>query len=125
MQAFAQRGAHLPRDSLVRLAEVLAPLAVPQDHALAAGFLQHDHAHLAGERALLLVMAVLREQLDRRALQGLFHRGERAERRSHGHLRGRAIEELAQLAGELRGLAGRLVHLPVAADELTPGHRAP
>src|SRR5207237_235685 len=55
---------HLAVDALVGLAEVLAALAVTEDDALAADLPKHRRAHFAGDRALLLVVTVLREGLD-------------------------------------------------------------
>ena len=112
---------HLAVDALVGLAEVLAALAVTEDDALAADLPKHRRAHFAGERALLLVVTVLREELDGGALQGLLHRRQRRKRgrdrdlRLRGHL-------LLQLPHELHRLGGGLVHLPVSADELATLH---
>src|SRR2546427_162928 len=63
MELRLEGGAQLAVHGLVGLSEVLPALAVSEDHAVAADLGQHGRAHLAGEGALLLVVAVLREEL--------------------------------------------------------------
>src|SRR5207249_6347294 len=82
---------------------------------------KHRRAHLAGECALLLVVTVLRKELDGGPLQDLLHRRQRRERRRDRDL-GLGRHLLLQLPHELHRLGGGLVHLPVSADELATRH---
>jgi PAS domain-containing protein len=89
-------------------------------------------ATLAGERALLLPVAVLRRHRDRRVLEALGHRVQRGERwrdaDRHALDRGQLV---LQLGHQGQGIADVLVQLPVANDErgthraetLPSGHR--
>src|SRR3954462_1794089 len=114
-------GLQLAVHALVRLAEVLAALAVAEDHSVAAQLLEHGRADLAGEGALLLVVAVLGEELDGAAHQRLLHLGERREGRRHRHLDLR-VQPLPQLPHQGRLLSRGLVHLPIATHELPSRH---
>ena len=72
-------------DGLVGLAEELAALRVPDDHVLHVELREHRRAHLAGERTLVLPVAVLRAEPDLQPV-GLDERLQRAqvgERRAH------------------------------------------
>ena len=62
-QPGVERGRHLLGQRPVGLAEQLAPLGVPEDHAVHADLGQHRRRDLAGERALVRVVHVLGEDL--------------------------------------------------------------
>src|SRR6185503_12536500 len=59
LEAGPQSSGDLARQGLVALAEVLAPLGVAEDDAVDAELEQHRRRHLAGERALRLLVHVL------------------------------------------------------------------
>ena len=77
-----ERGVRAARGRLVGLAEVLAALGVADDRAGGAGGDQHRARDLAGERALVLPVDVLRVDADRAAL-------ELGDGRLKGHVRRR------------------------------------
>src|SRR5262245_14394624 len=79
---------------------------------------EHRNRDLTRVRTRRLVVTRLRAELDRAASEDLRHRGERRERRAHDHLdAARALEPVAEGAGQRARLDERAVHLPVADDE--------
>ena len=90
-----QDGLDLAVHHLVGLAEQLAALGVPGDHVGDVELGQHRRRHLAGERALLLPVAVLGAEGDRdRVRLGLEHGLDRAqvgERRVDRHVDGLVV----------------------------------
>ena len=71
VQALLEAVVHAARDELVRLAEPLPALRVPDDRAVHAELLQHRRRDLARERTLGLPVAVLCEHADLGARQHL------------------------------------------------------
>src|SRR3954452_7060550 len=107
-----ERRLHLLRQRTVGLAEVLAPLGVPEHDAVDPELDEHRGRDLAGERALLGLVHVLGVHAD--PVRRLAGRGQRGERHAHGH-----VDALARRdrGGELARARPRAVHLPVAGDE--------
>ena len=109
---------HLLVDSGVGLAEILPPLAVAHDDVLDAQVLEHVGGDLAGVGALLLKVDVLSAHGDAQVLESLDGGGDvaggDADQRlaplDPGH-------DLLHILGELLGLGGSHVHLPVAGDD--------
>ena len=111
-------------DQLVALAEDVPALRVAQDDVGDAERLEHRGRDLAGERALVLEVHVLRAQRDRRSGQRLRGRRDRQERaaRSARHdrarappLRGSISARSAQIS--CARLGRRQIHLPVAGKQ--------
>ena len=104
---------------LVRLAEVLPPLGVPDEGARHTELEQHRRRDLARERALELPVHVLR--VDANAAVGaepLQRRLERGERRADDDVDScRVLRDPPDLRRELARLVGALEHLPVARDQ--------
>ena len=120
---------------LVGLAEQLAPLAsARRSRSCTLSLARNSGRHLAGERALVLPVAVLRAERDRRCLSASIdglHRAEVGERRVHDDVdRARSrpsSSEVRQLLHDLDRLEVVVVHLPVAADQrlaVVLSHRA-
>ena len=92
------------------------------DHVLHVQLREHRRAHLAGERALRLEVAVLRAETDRDAItfeRGL-HRPQRGERGAHDDLDVVVVlllEPVRELLHDLDRFEMRVVHLPVAGHE--------
>ncbi len=110
---------------LVGLTEQLPPFRVPDDHVLHLQLGQHRGCDLAGERALVLPVAVLRPELDPQPVrfdQGL-QRAQVGEGRAD-HDVARVVVGLVEPVGELlHHLDGDevvVVHLPVARDHGSP-----
>src|SRR5579885_1291809 len=114
---------HLLIDQLIAFAEERAAFRVAEDHR-ATELAHHAGRNLAGERALLLEVHILSAQLhaaEEMAVQHLAHRLERDSRRAKNREQiGIAVHQHPQfrdmLIGELRSLAGAIVHLPIASD---------
>ena len=100
----------------IRLAEVLAALAVAENDVFHAGFLEHCGAQLAGVRAGFLPVHVLRAELDVRALDDLAHRGKVNGRGADDHVALRILDQRHERGNQLARLAGGLVHFPVAGN---------
>ena len=66
VQPALERRMTAPRDRLVGLAEVLAPLRVADERAVGAELPEHQRGDLTGERAFALPVAVLGEDTDLR-----------------------------------------------------------
>src|SRR4029453_11039838 len=77
---------HLVPDRGVGLAEVLAALAVTDDHPAASGLEQHGSADFAGECTLRFRMQILSAELDAAAKELGSYRGQCSERRRDHHL---------------------------------------
>src|SRR5688572_17891516 len=85
--------------------------------------LQHLDADLAGVRAVLLEVTILRPEQHPRAADRLPNRIEINERRGDAGFHGDAVHAFRHRACELyRGRAVR-VHLPVSGDKGGAGHR--
>ena len=95
-----------------------APLGVAEHHAAHVQLAQHRRRDLAGERALGLVVHVLRVHLHARAARAVDHRAQVGERHADRHVdavdRGHARQQRLDV---LLGLRLGLVHLPVARDQ--------
>ena len=111
-------------DGLVRLAEILTALAVTGDDVGRARVDDHARGDLAGERAVVLPVAVLGADADLGALRrgnGL----EDVDRRRAAHdldLVRIGRRRLGDRLHESRGLRRLHVHLPVARDDFLPAH---
>ncbi len=88
-QAGRLRRLHLFADLQARFAVVATPLAVPAEGPGAAGVVQLDGRHVAGEGARLFAVHVLAAESDRRAGQRAHHRVEQRRRREDHQLGGR------------------------------------
>ncbi len=66
---------------LVRLAEILAALGMPDDYAPAACLHEHGHGNFAGEGAFGFPVRILGRDGDGRSGGGIDGSGERSERR--------------------------------------------
>ena len=112
-----ERGRGLLENRLVGFAEILAALAMADDHPAASGRNQHGRGNFAGIGAFLEPEQVLRADADVGAARGVDRRGEIHERRADydfgmarsGHQRGEIVQKTSRLGG-------RFVHLPVAGD---------
>ena len=125
--AVAEHGPALAVHVVVGLVEELAALRVPDDHVLHVQAGEHRGADLAGERALVLPVAVLRAELDREAVglgQGL-EGAQVCERRAHDDVAVLVVgglEAVGELLDDLDRDQVVVVHLPVGRDDRAAGH---
>src|SRR5579885_450775 len=117
-QAGLQGGDRLLQDRFIRLPEILAPFAVPDDHVGAARGPDHGGAHFAGIGALPGPKQVLRSDADARARGSLNGRREACERRADDDLAVlRPLDQGPEPLEKCGGFGGRLVHLPIARHD--------
>ena len=128
-QAMLDRGEDLAIYQFVGLAADVAALGVAEDYVGDANRLEHRRGDLAGERALVFVMHILRGQRDVRSGELLRSRRERDGGRRDQHVavarerRRFRIDLRPKRADELARLGRREIHLPVSGEHL-PAHRA-
>ena len=121
-QARFHRRAYAQVHGLVGLAEVLAALAVADDHILHATGLEHVGAEFARIGAALGEVDVLRAQMDVAALGRFLDGGKVRRGHAHHHVAVRVLHGGHERGNQLAGFVGGLVHLPVAGnDRLTHG----
>ena len=84
VEAGGQGNSYLLVDERVGFAEDVPSLAVSEDDVLAAEIEKHRRADLAGERAFLLGIEVLRPERDAAALEDLPDKGQIGEGRTDG-----------------------------------------
>ena len=105
-------------DGNVRLAEVLAALGVADNDILHAQILEHVGGHFAGVRAAGLKVQVLRAYGYPHILECL--QGGRDVDEGHAHHDLAPLgagQQGLELLGELLGVGGGFVHLPVSGDD--------
>jgi hypothetical protein len=123
-QAGAERRLRLGAHQVIGFAVIAAPLGMADDDVAAADVGQHGRADIAGVRALLGRVAVLRAQAHRAAGERLGHRQQQLERRADQEVARRGLVRQAgdEVAGQAASRAQQAVHLPVARDQFSP-HR--
>jgi hypothetical protein len=93
----------------------MAPLAVSQDHILAAEIGEHGDGDFPRECSLRFVVAILRTDRDRRAFHRANNRIQIHGRRADRHVdRATAADVLRHGCSQLDRLTARQVHLPIA-----------
>ena len=103
---------------LVGLAEEGAALAVADDDIAHAQIGEHIGGHLAGVGAALFEVDVLRAHGDAAVLEGAHGGGEVRRGNAHDNVTPlRLGKQGLELLGKRLGLAGSLVHFPVACDD--------
>src|SRR3954447_8154183 len=117
-----ERLRHLQLQRAIGLAEVLPALGVAEDDAGDVDLGQHQRRDLAGERARVLLVHVLRVDLDGAPARGVDRRLEREVRRAdHDVDVLDGADPRQQRADQRLSLPDRVVQLPVAGDE-RPSH---
>ena len=113
-----KRGRDLLAHMGVGLAEMLPPLAVPDDDPTAARVDEHGRAYFAREGAGVFPIQVLPGELDAALVAFVRACGERGERRRDHEIDvGQLRRERHDGARELDARPAAEVHLPVARDE--------
>ncbi len=126
LEAGGQGNPYLLVDERIGFAQLMPALAVSEDHVLAAEIEEHRRADLAGERALLLGIEVLRSERDGAALENLPDKRQiregRTDRDGYAVKNAHAIHDRL---GQLTGNGGGGIHLPVTDDEFLTHVRSP
>ena len=118
VEAGGQGNPHLLVDEGIGFAQHVPALAVSEDNVLAADIEEHRRADLAGERAFLFGIEVLRPERDAAALENLPDKSQIGEGRTDGD--GDAVlapHAIHDRPGQPPGLGGGGMHLPVPDDE--------
>ena len=106
-------------DERVGFAQFVPALAVSQDDVLAAEIKEHRWANLAGECAFLFGIHVLCPERDAAALQDISNKREIRERRTENDRDAFLVpQSINDVSGQLPGIGGGGVHLPVADNGL-------
>ena len=123
--AVHERGLDLAIDLLIRLADLTAPLRVPDQHVAAAHFHEHGQGDLSGVRARRLPVTILSAESQRSTAEDLVDCGQGRERwTDHDVDPAGPLEAIANRGRQRPALGDRPLHLPVANAERNPHQRA-
>ena len=109
-------------DAFIRLAEITAALAVPEDTVVDADLVQHTRRNLTRECAVVFPMHILCADMDIRSLDRLCNGGQRRSRRAYHNVCLRILDQRSQSLDQLNALFDRIVHLPVAGNNRSSSH---